>query len=434
MNSVPDVAVIGFSHKTASVDERECFSMHYDILPEFYQKLKDSYIGEAVYMATCNRVETYVAAKDIRTAVEKIIKIYEDISGKEYVDFKDNIYVKYSRDAVAHLLTVISGLDSMVLGENEIVGQVKDAFTHGIHNKSAGPALNKLFHMAFRTAKQVRTETDISKNPLSVAFIATDLAKSLFDDFNDRKALLIGAGEMGELILKYFTKYNIGKITVANRSLHNSERIANEIDREVEIILLDDIEEASCEVDIIISSVSAPHYMVTAEMAKEIMQVRQDKPIFLIDIAVPRNIDPNVGDIKNIHLYNIDDLQSIADENLKSRLSEAELAREFIDANVKEFYEWHNELSVAPTIVSIQKQFDEIRTMELDRYRKKKMKHLSEDDFLLIEELTKQIMTKTLHNPIVNLKRHHRCSHDEKEEREHLHRKTKFIEELFVDK
>ena len=164
------------------------------------------------------------------------------------------------------------------------------------------------------------------------------------------------------------------------------------------------------------------------------MQVRQDTPIFLIDIAVPRNIDPNVGDIKNIHLYNIDDLQSIADENLKSRLSEAELAREFIDANVKEFYEWHNELSVAPTIVSIQKQFDEIRTMELDRYRKKKMKHLSEDDFLLIEELTKQIMTKTLHNPIVNLKRHHRCSHDEKEEREHLHRKTKFIEELFVDK
>ncbi len=434
MNSVSDVAVIGINHKSAPVEKRECFSLHYDLLPDFYKKVKQFHITESVYMATCNRVETYIAAENIRDGVESVLKIYEEMSGMEYDEFKESIYIKYSRDAVSHLLTVISSLDSMVLGENEIVGQVKDAFTHAVHNKTAGPVMNKLFHQAFRTAKQVRTETDIAKNPLSVAFIATDLARKLFADFTERKALLIGAGEMGELILKYFNKYDIGHITIANRSLHNSERIAGEIDRDVEIVLLDDIEEVACEVDIVISSVSAPHYMVTADMAREIMQVRQEKPIFLIDIAVPRNIDPNVGDIDNIHLYNVDDLQGIADENMKSRLSEAELANEFIEANVKEYYEWYNELSAAPAIVSIQKKFDEIRSNELDRYRKKKMKHLSDEDFALIEELTKQIMSKTLHNPIINLKRQHRSSDSDDPGREHLHRQTKFIEELFVKK
>lgn len=434
MTSVSDIAVIGFNHKSAPVEKRECFSLHYDMLPEFYKKIKASFIAESVYMATCNRVETYIATEKIRDGVETVLNIYEEISGLDYEDFKDCLYVKYSRDAVKHLMMVISSLDSMVLGENEIVGQVKDAFTHAVHNKTAGPVLNKLFHQAFRTAKQVRTETEIAQNPLSVAFIATDLARNIFTDFSDRKALLIGAGEMGELILKYFNKYNIGEITIANRSLHNSERIAAEIDRDVNVVLLDEIEEVACEVDIVISSVSAPHYMVTAEMAREIMQVRQEKQIFLIDIAVPRNIDPNVGDIENIHLYNVDDLQGIADENLKNRISEAELATEFIEANVREYYEWYNELSVAPTIVSIQNKFDEIRQHELDRYRKKKLKHLSEDDFALIEDLTKQIMTKTLHNPIINLKKQHRTSECHEEERKHLHQQRKFVEELFVEK
>ncbi len=426
-----DIAVIGFSHKTTPVEKRECFSVHADILPELYARFREQGIEEAVYVATCNRVETYIASRTVKLDIEKVTAIYESISGMPYGDFRSHLYVKTSREAAQHVLTVVSSLDSMVLGENEIVGQMREAFSCAVDNKSAGPLLNKLFHQAFRTAKQVKTETDISRNPLSVAYIATDLARKLFPDFQKRAALLIGAGEMGELILKYFTKYDIGRVIIANRSVNNSERIADEINRQAEIILLEDIPEAATEVDIVITSVTAPHYMVTADLVREIMAIRQGRPLFFIDIAVPRNIDPEVADVKGVHLYNIDSLQEIADDNLKSRINAVDLALEFIEANVDDFFEWFQSLAVAPAIVSIQNTFEQIRTKELARYRKKKLKHLSDDDFALIEELTKQIMTKSLHNPIMNLKRHHRSSRDDQAKKEHLHLQTKFIEELF---
>jgi len=426
-----DIAVIGFNHKTTPVEKRECFSVHTEVLPQVYAQFKEQGIDEALYVATCNRVEIYIASRSLKKDIKKITAIYESISGILHEDFSDHLYVKTSREAVQHLFTVVSSLDSMVLGENEIVGQMRDSFSCAVDNKSVGPLLNKLFHQAFRTAKQVKTETDISRNPLSVAYIATDMARTLFPDFNKRGVLLIGAGEMGELILKYLTKYDIGRIVIANRSVNNSERIADEINREAEIILLEDIPEAATEVDIVLTSVSAPHYMLTAELAVEIMKVREGQPLFFIDIAVPRNIDPEVAAVEGIHLYNIDSLQEIADDNLKSRIKAVDLAKEFIESNVDDFFEWFQSLAVAPAIVSIQKTFDEIRTKELARYRKKKLKHLAKDDFKLIEELTKQIMTKSLHNPIMNLKRHHRTSRDDKVRKEQLHLQTKFFEELF---
>ena len=231
-----DIAVIGFSHKTTPVEKRECFSVHAEVLPELYARFREQGIEEAVYVATCNRVETYIASRTVKMDIEKVTAIYESISGMPYGDFRSHLYVKTSREAAQHVLTVVSSLDSMVLGENEIVGQMREAFSCAVDNKSAGPLLNKLFHQAFRTAKQVKTETDISRNPLSVAYIATDLARKLFPDFQNRAALLIGAGEMGELILKYFTKHDIGRIIIANRSVNNSERIADEINRQAEII------------------------------------------------------------------------------------------------------------------------------------------------------------------------------------------------------
>jgi glutamyl-tRNA reductase len=426
-----DIAVIGFNHKTTPVEKRECFSVHTEVLPEVYARFKEQGIDEALYVATCNRVEIYIASRAVKKDIKKVTAIYESISGMLHEDFSSHLYVKTSREAVQHLLSVVSSLDSMVLGENEIVGQMRDAFGCAVDNKSVGPLLNKLFHQAFRTAKQVKTETDISRNPLSVAYIATDMARKLFPDFQNRGALLIGAGEMGELVLKYFTKYDIGRVLIANRSVNNSERIADEINRQAEIILLEDIPEAATEVDIVITSVTAPHYMVTADLAGEIMKIREGRPLFFIDIAVPRNIDPDVADVEGIHLYNIDSLQEIADDNLKSRINAVDLAREFIETNVNDFFEWVQSLDVAPAIVSIQKTFEEIRTKELARYRKKKLKHLADDDFTLIEELTRQIMTKSLHNPIMNLKRHHRTSRDDTAKKEHLHLQTKFVEELF---
>jgi glutamyl-tRNA reductase len=427
-----DIAVIGFNHKSASVDKRECFVVHADKYGEFYNKIKERNIGEAVYLATCNRVETYIASQSISTSVDAVLKLYEELSGLPFSEFKDALYIKHSRDAVHHLMTVISSLDSMVVGETEITGQLKDAFTQAVYNQSISTTLNKLFHQAFKTAKQVRSGTEISKNPISIAFIAADMARSVCDDLSTKKALLIGAGQMGELVLKYLTKYGIGEIIIANRSLHNAERIAAEINRDAKIILLEEIIESARNVDIVITSVTAPHYMVTAEMLRRVMPMRGGRPVVLVDIAVPRNVDPAAADIEGVYLYNIDSLREIADSNLQNRLSEAQLAQEYIDENVREFFEWQNEISVTPAITNIQNKFDEIRSMELERYRKKKLKHLSNEDFEIVEELTKQIMSKTLHNPIMNLKKQHVHGSPGSIDSDALARKTRFLEELFV--
>ncbi|MCL1910739.1 MAG: glutamyl-tRNA reductase [Leptospirales bacterium] len=432
--SLSDVAVIGFNHKSASVERRECFSIHADKYAELYNGIKEKNIGEAVYLVTCNRVETYIASPSVDAGVDAVIRLYEELSGLKYDDFKDNLYIKYSRDAVSHIMSVISSLDSMVLGETEIVGQMKDAFSKAVFNESVGTLLNKLFHQAFKAAKQVRNETEISKNPISIAFIAADMARTACPDFDSKKALLIGAGQMGRLVLKYLAKYGIGEIIIANRSVHNAEHIAEELNIAAKAVLLDEIYEVANDVDIVVTSVSAPHYMVTSEMLRKVMAARPNHPLVLIDIAVPRNIEPSAAEIEGVRLYNIDSLKEIADDNLQSRLSEARIAEEYINENVDEFFEWKDELSVTPVITSIQNRFEEIRCMELERYRKKKLKHLSVEDFAVVEELTKQIMTKTLHNPIMNLKKQRLSADSDSIDIESLKRKTRFIEEIFTER
>lgn len=428
---IPHIAMIGMSHKTAPVEARECFSWQDQQLVDLYEKIRDMDVDEAVYITTCNRVEIYITSADVHLAVDELVSLLEKYAHSRQDNLETMIYKKYSRDAVEQLLTVVSSLDSMVVGENEIIGQVKESYREAVQQQMTGTVLNRLFHQAFKTAKRVRTETEISRNPLSVAYIATELARKIFDDLSRRNALLIGAGEMGELILKYMTKFNLQEITIANRSLHNAERIAEEINRDARIVSLDDIADVAGSVDIIISSVTAPGYMITREMVDDIVKQRGSRPLFMIDIAVPRNIDPDVAEKHSIFLYNVDDLEKIADENLKNRLREMELAAALIQSDVDEFFDWYEELEVVPVIVKMQKTFENIRRSELRKYRKRKMKHLSEEDFQLVEELTSQIMTKSLHNPIVNLKKirsdHASKGHSGKT----LKEKTRIIEELF---
>ncbi len=423
--------MVGMSHKTTPVDLRECFSLPDDRVPSFLDKTGSAGIEELVYVSTCNRVEIYAAVRDVPGSMETLLGILEEISSLSRASFEPHIYRKYSRDAVLHLLKVAASLDSMVVGENEILSQVKKAYRHSIQKKRTGIVLNKLFHQAFRTAKRVRTETEIAHNPLSIAYIATELAKKIYDNLSEKKALLVGAGEMGELILKYFTKQNVGDVTIANRSLHNAERIALEINREAHIIPLEDIGACAAEMDIIITSASSPVCLLTSEMLRETLRRRGNQPLFLIDIAVPRNIDPAAQSLPNIFLYNVDDLESIADENLKNRLNEVEIASRLVESDTAEFMEWYEGLEVVPAIVRIQNRFDEIRNSELRRYRKRRLKHLSEEDFRIVEDLTNQIMTKTLHNPIMHLKRYTDGGNKGHDVRERIREKTRLIEELF---
>jgi glutamyl-tRNA reductase len=291
--------------------------------------------------------------------------------------------------------------------------------------------MNRLFHRAFATSKRVRTETDISKNPLSIASIAVEKAKSIFPDLSSRSAIMIGAGEMGELILKYLVKENLQKIIIANRIIENAERICMDIDYKAEIINITKIDQALSDVDIVISSVTAPHHVITASDIKNIMFEREGKPIFLIDIAVPRNIEPSVTETSNVHLYNIDNLKSIADYNMRGRMKEIEKANFIIDEDIDEFISWHDELSITSTITVLKNKFDEIRENELKKYRNKKLKHLSDEDFRFVEELTFQMMNKILHNPIMNLKKK-RNDNSESESDELLKMNTKFLEDIFT--
>lgn len=426
-----NLIVLGLSHKTAPVETRELFSLPGSQLSSFYERLCEAGVEEAVYVSTCNRVEIFMTAEDSESAVETIKRLMEFYTKLPHEQFMSSVYTRYGTDVVKHLLSVVSSLDSMVIGENEITGQIKESYKKAVESGTTGTIMNRLFHRAFTTAKRVRTETDISKNPLSIASIAVEQAKSIFHDISTKSALLIGAGEMGELILKYLVKENLHKIVLANRTSENAERICRDIDYNADIISLNKVDQALAEVDIVITSVTAPHHVITSADIKNIMFERGGKPVFLIDIAVPRNIDPSVTETENVYLYNVDNLKDIADNNMRGRMQELDKANSIIDEDVDEFVHWFDELSITPTITVIKNKFDEIRNNELGKYRNRKMKHFSEEDFKLVEEITCQIMNKTLHNPIINLKKQ-RNSCAEPETDESLKKKTKFLEDLFT--
>ncbi len=426
-----NLILIGLSHKTAPVETRELLSLPATQLPAFYERLTETGVDESVYVSTCNRVEVYMTAEDRESAVETIKKLMEFYTKLPHEQFMSSVYAYYGIDAVRHLLSVTSSLDSMVVGENEITGQIKESYKKAVDNGTTGVIMNKLFHRAFNTAKRVRTETDISKNPLSIASIAVEQARKIFPDLSKRSALLIGAGEMGELILKYLVKENLQRIVIANRTVENADRICSEIGYDAEIIPLVKVDQAISEVDIVISSVTAPHHVITARETRELMLDRKDKPLFIIDIAVPRNVEPAVEEISNIYLYNVDSLKEIAENNRRNREQEMARAEKIIDEDVVEFSTWYDEHCLAPTITALKNKFDEIRLNEIEKFRTKKMKHFTEKDLELVEELTAQIMKKTLHNPIINLKKcSNSCSDGSSEE--NLLKNAKFVEDLFT--
>ncbi|MCL2156181.1 MAG: glutamyl-tRNA reductase, partial [Leptospirales bacterium] len=297
-----NLIVIGLNHKTAPIETRELFSLPQTQLSAFYERLAESGVNESVYVSTCNRVEVYMTAEDVESVVENIKRLMGYYTKFPYEQFMSSVYTKFGVDAAKHLLAVTSSLDSMVIGENEIAGQIKESYRRAVECGTTGIIMNRLFHKAFATSKRVRSETDISKNPLSIASIAVEKAKSIFPDISSRSAILIGAGEMGELILKYLVKENPQKIILANRTTENAERICMDIDYKAEIINLTKMDQALCDVDIVISSVTAPHHVITASDIKNIMFEREGKPIFLIDIAVPRNIEPSVTETRNVYL------------------------------------------------------------------------------------------------------------------------------------
>jgi glutamyl-tRNA reductase len=401
---IDNIVVCGLSHKTAPIGVRECFCNNKQGFSTLRAQIVRAGIPEIVMLATCNRFEIFCAAHEFHETGMRIFKVMSRFFNVDQDIFATYFYTKYGRDAVQHLFSVAASIDSMVIGENEVLSQVKHAYAISVQHKQTGMLLNKLFHQAFRTAKRIKNETNISKIPISVASIAIELLKKEFPAFRACTVLMLGAGEMGQLLLKYLTKECVKKIFIANRSLYKAGSIAASINKNAHVIPLSEVHEGIIHADIIVTSLASPDYPITVPLVRQMMQQRSGKLIMMLDIAVPRNIDPDVKKIKGVFLYNIDDLKDIARENLSNRYQEIDTAKTIINEDTDSFFRFYEGLQFVPLITSIQEKCNQIRQHELRKYRRRKLKHLSPEDFSIVEELTMSIMNKTLHNPIQYIK------------------------------
>ena len=397
-----NIILIGMNHKTAPLEIRERLSLACgDNINPLIEIMNIPQIKEAIYLATCNRVEVLANALDTEDAVEKLKAFIFHHGNLSSDEMARCLYLYFDHEAVRHLFRVASSIDSLVMGEPQILGQVKDAYRTAVEHNATGVMLNKVIHHAFRTAKRVRTETGIASNAVSVSFAAVELAKKIFGNFRGKTILLIGAGEMSELAAKHLINNGVEKIFITNRTYARAIQMANNFHGTA--VEFDKLTETLQDVDIIISSTGAPGYVIDVSMIEATLRRRRNRLLFLIDIAVPRDIDPAVGEIDNVYLYNIDNLQDIVDTNLKSRMKEAEKAEIIIDEELLKYMEWFSTLEVVPTIVSLREKMEGIIRGELAKSGAW-MDNLSEEERRNVELLANSIINKVLHGPITGLK------------------------------
>ena len=397
-----NIIVVGLSHKTATVEIREkvAFSPN-----QIEKPLKDLValdgIIEGVIVSTCNRVEIYATTRDIAGGIARIKRFMADYHHLALEALEQHLYSFHSEAAIRHVFRVASSLDSMIVGEPQILGQIKTSYGYAAEYKSSGIILNRFLHKAFSVAKRVRTETKIASSAVSVAFAAVELAKKILGDLSDKSVMLIGAGEMCELAAKHFLNSGVKSVMVTNRTFERAERLADEFGGVA--VRFDELFEHLHLADIVLSSTGAPHCIIGPKDAEEVIRRRRFKPVFFIDIAVPRDIDPKVDDVENAYLFTVDHLQEIVQANLAQRSLEAEKAEEIINLEIGQFFKWLSTLEVTPAIVALRSRFDGIRKTELEKTLSG-WKELPPDAEKRLESLTLAIMNKLLHTPTAVLK------------------------------
>ncbi len=329
--------------------------------------------------------------------MSQLKRFLAEYHGLDPETIESHLYDYQGEEAIRHVFRVASSLDSMVIGEPQILGQIKTAYGYATEFKTAGLILNRFLHKAFSVAKRVRTETEIASNAVSVSFAAVELARKIFGTLDDKTVLLIGAGEMCELAARHFINNGVSNVMVTNRTFARAEKLAEEFKGKP--ILFDNFPDHLLQVDIILSSTGAPNFILGQKKMEEVIRLRRNKPMFLIDIAVPRDIEPKVNDIDNVYLYDVDDLQGVVQANLKERQKEAKKAEGIVDEEIGQFHRWLGTLDVVPTIVSLRGRMEEIRRGELEKTFSN-LKDLDKRERKAIEALTSAIINKVLHQPI----------------------------------
>ena len=394
------ITVVGLNHKTAPVSLRERVALSPSLLKEALETLS-KYISQGVILSTCNRTEVYTTCST-QSSPNKVFEFLSAHSGLSVEELTPQLYTLWEEEAVSHLFRVAAGLESMILGEYEVLGQVRRALEEADSSGLVNYPLLELFQQAVRVGRQVRAETDISKNAASVSSAAVMLAKKLFGDLEHRQVLLIGAGEAGTLVAKTLVKVGACQVTVANRSYSKSAALADEVKGAA--VPFHQLSEALSQADILISCSAAPHYIIKPPIVRQVMRARPSRPLMAIDIAVPCDIDPEVKDIEGVTLYNIDDLSSVAEVNRQVRQQETEKATAIIETEVSKFMGWRNTRDMAPLIKALVDKADEIRTTQLSRALEE-IPDLSVEDKERLDAMTRAIVKNLLHKPISYLKK-----------------------------
>ena len=397
------IVLIGLNHKTAPIDIREKFAaVCADGMVQLQQLAQFQVLKEVFQVSTCNRMEVLFTTPTFDQGMGAVVGFLGEIYGQTGGALKPYLYTYIDQEAVKHLFRVTCSLDSMVVGEPQILGQIKQAYRQAVEARTSGVILNRLLHKAFSVAKQVRTETRIGRSAVSISYAAVELAKKIFNELTGKVVLLIGAGEMAELAAEHLLNNSVDRIIVANRTLERAMALAKRF--RGTSVPLDEVAEELSRADIIISSTGSPDPILTADEVKRRMRSRRNRPLFFIDIAVPRDIEPAVNRIENVYLYNIDDLQGIVDLNRADRLREAGRAEHIITAEALKFESWLRTLEVVPTIVALREKAEQIRQGELKKTFGP-LDPLPDDLARSLQVVTQSIVSKVLHDPILFLKR-----------------------------
>jgi glutamyl-tRNA reductase len=397
------IIVVGLSHKTAPVEVREKLAVPESRLDEALARLR-GYPGvrEGFLLSTCNRVEVYAVVERIEEGHARIQDFFADthlsLSSEQLTP---HLYEYTGERAIGHLFRVAASLDSMIVGEPQILGQLKDAFEVALNHKASGVVLNKLVRKAISVAKRVRTETKIAEMAVSVSYAAVELARKIFSNLSEKTVLLVGAGEMAKLAAQHLVDQGVRKVSITTRDAASAVELARRFN--ATSIPFESFRHEMAEADIVLCSTGAAHYLIGVEDVQQAVRRRMNRPIFLIDISVPRNIDPAVKDIDNAFLFNVDDLELRVEQNLEERRREAVKAERMVEEEVEQILLWLKSLEVTPTIVALRSRAEEIKQAEIGRALAR-LQNLSTQDRSVVEGLASAIVNKLLHGSLVTLK------------------------------
>ncbi|MBM3277080.1 MAG: glutamyl-tRNA reductase [Candidatus Handelsmanbacteria bacterium] len=394
------ILALGLNHTTAPVEVREKLAFPEPVLPQALKELTGRYgLHEAAILSTCNRAEIYAASED--QAEEGLWRFLAETHGVDAQALRPHFYQHRDGEVAGHLFRVACGIDSLVIGESQILAQVRLALEAAQQNGAARLLINELFQRSLHVGKRARTETQIGHGRLSISTAAVELAGQVFERLEGRQALLLGAGEMAELTAQYLVESGISKLLVATRTLERAQDLARRFQGEA--LPFDQLSSALAQADIVISSTSAPGFVLLRPAIQQVMRQRRGRPLFLIDIAVPRDIDPAVKELDNVFLFDIDDLEQVVCANRQEREREILKVQSLIEEELKGFLRWFNAQSTGPLIQALNRRAEALRRAELDRWSAK-LAHLSDQDRQAVESMLRGYANKMLHQPLVQIR------------------------------